>query len=122
MLFIDCGGGHFGRSVRQMLSKVFPGKSLVDIPNDDPIFQQPFLFPDGAPRFWHHDGNRALAIRHEGRIVAFYHPGDIKDAWKDGHSGVDPVVADQAYKLGVNVIYYAFNQYYRRHYDQDDEE
>lgn len=121
MLFIDCGGGHFGRSVRQMLAKVFPGKSLVDIPNDDPIYQQPFLFPDGAPRFWHHDGNRALAIRHEGRIVAFYHPGDIKDAWKDGHSGVDPVVADQAYKLGVNVIYYAFNQYYRRHYDQDDE-
>lgn len=124
MLFIDCGGGNFGRSVRNMLAKVFPGKSLVDIPNDDPIYQAPFVFPDGAPRFWHHDGNRALAIRHEGRIVAFYHPGDVKDAWKDGHSGAAPEVADQAYKLGVNVIYYAFNQYYRRHYEQggDDEE
>ena len=122
MLFIDCGGGHFGRSVRNMLAKVFPGKSLVDIPNDDPIYQAPYIFPDGAPRFWHHDGNRALAIRHEGRIVAFYHPGDVKDAWKDGHSGVTPEVADQAYKLGVNVIYYAFNQYYRRHYDQSENE
>lgn len=119
MLFIDCGGGHFGRSVRNMLNQVFPGRSLVDIPNDDPIYQSPFLFPDGAPRFWHHDGNRALAIRHEGRIVCFYHPGDIKDAWKDGHSGVTTEVADMAYKLGVNVIYYAFNQYYRRHYEQD---
>ena len=122
MLFIDCGGGHFGRSVRNMLAKVFPGKSLVDVPNDDPIYQAPFVFPDGAPRFWHHDGNRALAIRHEGRIVAFYHPGDIKDAWKDGHSGVTTEVADQAYKLGVNVIYYAFNQYYRRHYEQNEDE
>lgn len=122
MLFIDCGGGNFGRSVRNMLAKVFPGKSLVDIPNDDPIYQAPFLFPNGAPRFWHHDGNRALAIRHEGRIVAFYHPGDVKDAWKEGHSGVSEEVADQAYKLGVNVIYYAFNQYYRRHYEQNDEE
>lgn len=122
MLFIDCGGGHFGWSVRQMLSRVFPGKSLVDIPNDDPIYQAPFIFPDGAPRFWHHDGNRALGIRHEGRLVVFYHPGDVKDAWKDGHSGVKPEIADQAYKLGVNVIYYAFNQYYRRHYEQEPEQ
>ena len=121
MLFIDCGGGHFGSSVRNMLKKVFPGKSLVDIPNDDPIYQLPYVFPDGAPRFWHHDGNRALGIRHEGRIMVYYHPGDVKDAWKDGHSGAAEEVAEQAYKLGVNVIYYAFNQYYRRWYEQGEE-
>ena len=122
MLFIDCGGGNFGSSVRNMLKRVFPGKNLVDIPNDDPIYQLPFVFPDGAPRFWHHDGNRALGIRHEGRIMVYYHPGDVKDAWKDGHSGASEQVADQAYKLGVNVIYYAFNQYYRRWYEQGEEE
>lgn len=122
MLFIDCGGGHFGSSVRNMLRKVFPGKALVDIPNDDPIYQLPFMFPDGAPRFWHHDGNRALGIRNEGRIMVYYHPGDVKDAWKDGHSGASDEVADQAYKLGVNVIYYAFNQYYRRWYEQGEDE
>ena len=120
MLFIDCGGGHFGRSVRNMLSKVFPGKSLIDIPNDDPIYQAPFVFPDGAPPFWHHDGTRALGIRHEGRLMVFYSPGDVKDAWKIGHSGVTEEVADQAYKLGVNVIYYSYNQYYRRHYEQEE--
>ncbi len=119
MLFIDNGGGHFGPSVRRMLARVFPGKNLVDIANDDPIYQAPFVFPDGAPPFWHHDGNRALGIRHEGRWVVFYHPGDINDAWKDGHSGAAPQVADQAYKLGVNIIYYAFNQYYKRHYEQE---
>jgi hypothetical protein len=119
MLFIDNGGGYFGHSVRQLLRRVFPGKNLVDIANDDPIYQAPFVFPDGAPPFWHHDGNRALGIRHEGRWVVFYHPGDVNDAWKDGHSGAAPQVADQAYKLGVNIIYYAFNQYYKRHYEQE---
>lgn len=117
MLFIDNGGGNFDGSVKSMLRKVFPGRRLVDIPNDDSIYQRPYVFPDGAPPFWHHAGYRAQGIRDEGRWVVFYHPGDINDAWKDDHSGASAEVADQAYKLGVNVIFYAFNQYYRRHYE-----
>ncbi len=118
MLFIDNGGGHFDSSVRNILRRIFPGKPLVDIPNDDSIYQRPYVFPDGAPPFWHHAGYRALGVRDEGRWVVFYHPGDINDAWKDDHSGATAEVADQAYKLGVNVMFYAFNQYYHRHYEQ----
>ncbi len=29
-------------------------------------------------------------------------------------------VAEQAFRLGVNVIYYAFEEYYSRHYGGDD--
>ncbi len=119
MLFIDNGGGHFDGSVKNMLRKVFSGKPLVDIPNDDPIYQRPYIFPDGAPPFWHHAGYRASGIRDEnGRWMVYYHPGDINDAWRDDHSGASAEVADQAYKLGVNVMFYAFNQYYRRHYEE----
>ena len=118
MLFIDNGGGWFDGQVRNLLRRVFPGKPLVDISNDDTIYQRPYVFPDGAPPFWHHAGYRALGIRDEGRWCVFYHPGDINDAWKDDHSGASAEVADQAYKLGVNVIFYAFNQYYHRHYEQ----
>lgn len=117
MLFIDNGGGHFDSSVRRILSRVLPGKPLVDISNDDIIFQQPYLFPDGAPPFWHHAGTRASGIKIDGRWAVFYHPGDINDAWKDGHSGASKEVADQAYKLGINVMYYAFNTYHKRHYE-----
>ena len=117
MLFIDNGGGHFDSSVKNMLRRVFPGKPLVDISNDDMIYQRPYVFPDGAPPFWHHAGYRAMGIRDEGRWVVFYHPGDINDAWRDDHSGASAEVADQAYKLGVNIMFYAFNQYYRRHYE-----
>ena len=119
MIFIDNGGGGFDGSVRNMLRKVFPGRSLKDVPNDDPIHQRPYAFPDGAPPFWHHAGYRPLGIRDDdGRLMVYYHPGDVNDAWKDGHSGASAEVADQAYKLGVNVMFYAFNQYYRRHYEQ----
>ena len=117
MLFIDNGGGHFDGSVKNLLRRVFPGKPLVDISNDDTIYQRPYVFPDGAPPFWHHAGYRAMGIRDEGRWVVFYHPGDINDAWRDDHSGASAEVADQAYKLGVNVMFYAFNQYYHRHYE-----
>ena len=120
MLFIDNGGGSFDSAVKNMLRKVFPGMPLVDVPNDDPIYQRPYAFPDGAPPFWHHAGYRAKGIRDDGRWLVYYHPGDVNDAWKDGHSGASSEVADQAYKLGVNVMFYAFNQYYRRHYGDDE--
>ncbi|GEM_PF-313532 len=117
MLFIDNGGGRFHSSVQSTLAQIFPGQRLVDIPNDDPIYQAPFLFPGGAPPLWQHAGKRALGIRHDGRWVVFYHPGDMGDAWKDGHSGASGAVAEQAYRLGINVMYYAFNMYYARHYE-----
>lgn len=118
LLFIDNGGGHFGSSARNLVSRIFPGKPFIDIPNDDPIYQHPYSFPDGAPPFWHHDGTRARGIRIGDRLAVFYHPGDINDAWKDGHSGASDAVAEQAFKLGINVMYYAFNQYYHRHFEQ----
>ncbi len=38
-------------------------------------------------------------------------PGDLNDAWKKGHSGLDEETAMQAYKLGINVMRYAFVHY-----------
>ncbi|MFW6132389.1 MAG: DUF4159 domain-containing protein, partial [Planctomycetota bacterium] len=77
MLFADNGGGRFDRSFRGIVRRLFPDKPLVDIADDDPIFRHPFLFPNGAPPLWHHSGRRALGVRHQGRWVVFYHPGDI---------------------------------------------
>ncbi|MDD4060024.1 MAG: DUF4159 domain-containing protein [Kiritimatiellae bacterium] len=119
MLFIDNGGGQFDRSARSLIARLLPGKTVVDIANDDPIYRAPYVFPNGAPPFWHHGGNRALGVKIDGRWAVFYHPGDINDAWKDGHSGAAKEVANQAYKLGVNVMYYAFNAYYARHFEQE---
>ncbi len=117
MIFADNGGGRFDSSFRNLMKRVFPEKQWIDIANDDIIYRQPFLFPNGAPPLWHHSGKRALGIKHEGRWVVFYHQGDLNDAWKTGHSGVTPQTAQAAYMMGVNVINYAFNRYYERHYE-----
>ena len=111
MIFADNGGGNFDRNFRALMKRVFPELPLVVISKDDVIFQYPFYFPNGAPPLWHHSGKEALGIKYQGRWVVFYHQGDINDAWKTGHSGASPTVANQAYKLGVNIIYYAFTQY-----------
>jgi hypothetical protein len=111
MIFGDAGSESWDRSFRSLLAQVFPEKQIVDIPNDDPIYRYPFYFADGAPPLWHHGGSRALGIKHEGRWCVFYHPGDMNDAWKNGHSGAKQSTAQASMKLGINVAVYAFMNY-----------
>jgi hypothetical protein len=111
MLFADAGSPQFHDSFRALMAAVFPDRQLVTIADDDPIFQAPFVFPNGAPPLWHHGGNRALGIKHLNRWAVFYHPGDINDAWKTGASGMSRDLANASYRLGVNIIYYSFTNY-----------
>ncbi|MGB0766598.1 MAG: DUF4159 domain-containing protein, partial [Phycisphaeraceae bacterium] len=112
MLIADAGSASFDRSFRQFIGKVFPDKPLLDIADDDMLYQLPYGFPNGAPAFWAHGGRRAKGIKHDGRWIVFYHPGDMNDAWKSpGYSDVTPEMRDAATQLGVNLVYYAFNQW-----------
>ena len=112
MLIADASSSGFHRSFLNLMRQVFPDKQLIDIADDDMIFQLPYSFPNGAPSFWAHGGTRALGVKHEGRWVVFYHPGDMNDAWKHQEfSKVTPEMRDAAMNLGVNLIYYAFNQW-----------
>ncbi len=112
MLIADAGSVSFHNSFKRFISQVFPDKPLIDIADDDMLYQVPYTFPNGAPPFWRLGGTRALGIKHEGRWVAFYHPGDMNGAWKSqGYTDVTPEMRDAAMNLGVNLIYYAFNQW-----------
>lgn len=112
MLVGDAGSGSFDRDFRNLMSKVFPNKRLIDIADDDRIYQLPFNFPNGAPEFWHHGGRRAMGIKHNNRWIVFYHPGDMNDAWKSSsYSKVTPEMRRNAYNLGINIIFYAFNEW-----------
>jgi len=111
MLFADAGSPQFHQSFRGLMAAVFPDRQIVTIADDDPLFQIPFVFPNGAPPLWHHGGSRALGIKHQDRWAVFYHPGDINDAWKTGHSGMSRDLADASYRLGVNILYYSFTNY-----------
>jgi hypothetical protein len=43
--------------------------------------------------------------------VCYYHPGDIGDAWADGHAGVSPEIFEYCYQLGTNIINYSHAEY-----------
>ncbi len=113
MLIADAGSAVFHRSFVDFITRqVFPDKPLLDIADDDMIYQLPYGFPDGAPSFWHHGGRRALGMKHEGRWIVFYHPGDMNDAWKSqGYTDVTPEMRQSAMNLGINLVYYSFNQW-----------
>jgi hypothetical protein len=113
MLIADAGSVQFHRSFVNFITRqVFPDKALLDIADDDMIYQLPYGFPNGAPSFWGHGGRRALGMKHEGRWMVFYHPGDMNDAWKSqGYTDVTPEMRESAMNLGINLVYYAFNQW-----------
>jgi Domain of unknown function (DUF4159) len=112
MLVADAGSPEFHRSFTHFIQSVFPDKPLLDIADDDMLYRLPYVFPEGAPAFWHHGGRRALGMKHESRWMVFYHPGDMNDAWKSaGYTDVTPEMRDAAMQLGINIVYYAFNQW-----------
>lgn len=112
MLIADAGSVQFHNSFMPFIRQVFPDKPLIDIADDDMLYQVPYTFPNGAPPFWQLGGKRALGIKHEGRWIAFYHPGDMNGAWKSqGYTDVTPEMRDAAMNLGINLVYYSFNQW-----------
>lgn len=108
----DSPGEHFSGSLRGVVAKVL-GRDYKwsDIPNDDEIYTCYYILPKGAPPLWHHDGARPLGIKAKGRWIVFYHPGHMSDAWKKGHSGASKETAEAAYRLGANLIHYAYTHY-----------
>lgn len=112
MLIGDAGSGSFDRSFRDLMRRVFPGKTLLNVADDDRLYQLPFNFPNGAPSFWSHGGTRGMGIKQNNRWMVFYHPGDMNDAWKSsGYSKVSPEMRRNAYNLGINIVFYAFNEW-----------
>ena len=111
MLFGDNGGSRGWHSqFLSMMQQVLPNVRPTPIPLDDVIHRVPFQIPF-LPYVAPHGGKEALGWRVDGRLVCYYHPGDIGDAWADDHSGVSPEVWEACYQLGTNVIFYAHTEY-----------
>ena len=111
MLFGDNGGSqHFHNQFFAMMQQVLPSVEPVRIPLDDVIHRVPFQIPF-LPYVAPHGGKDSWGWKVDGRWVAYYHPGDIGDAWMDDHSGVEPQVWEACYQLGTNVMFYGHVEY-----------
>ena len=113
MLFGDNGGSPgWGNQFIAMMGKVLPRVEPIALYLDHPIHRAPYPLPK-LPYVARHGRSDALGWVVDGRLVAYYHPGDIGDAWADGHSGVPREIWESCYQLGVNVIFYAHVEYDR---------
>jgi len=111
MLFGDNGGSSGWHSqFLSVMNQVLPSVRPTPIPLDDTIHRIPYQIPF-LPYVAPHGGKEALGWRVDGRLVCYYHPGDIGDAWTDDHSGVSPEIWEACYQLGTNVIFYAHTEY-----------
>lgn len=111
MIFGDNGGSSgFHNQFVGMMRRVLPNVRPSRIPLDDVIHRIPYQIPF-LPYVAPHGGKDALGWRVDGRLVCYYHPGDIGDAWTDDHSGVSPEIYEACYQLGTNVIFYAHTEY-----------
>jgi hypothetical protein len=113
MIFADNGGslnwhGQFFNLMKRLLPTVRP----VKIPLDHEIHQVPYHIPF-LPYVAPHGGKDAYGWVVDNRLVAYYHPGDIGDAWADGHAGVAQQITELCYQLGTNIIFYAHAKYYK---------
>jgi hypothetical protein len=111
MLFGDNGGssGWEGQFVG-MMRKVLPTVEPISVYLDHPIHRIPYPLPK-LPIVAPHGRSNALGWVVDGRLAVYYHPGDIGDAWADGHSGVPREIWESCYQLGVNIIHYAHSEY-----------
>jgi len=111
MIFADAASPKFGGAFKNMMKRVLPEVKPVAIPIDDEIYKMPYILSSMPYASPHDPPMQLTGWKIKGRWVAIYHPGDIGDCWKDGHSGVSAEVADGAYSLGLNIIHYAHRTY-----------
>ena len=110
MLFADNGGSSgWHNQFFSLMQKILPKVKPQPVPLDHPVHNGVPFLPVVAP----HGGRVAWGWVIDGRLAVYYHPGDVGDAWADGHAGVPRHVWESGYRLGGNVMLYAHSEYSR---------
>lgn len=98
--------------VTKELKKAFPEREFIELPQNHPIFNIVYDFPQGLPKIHEHDGKRPQAFGlfdKERLMVLFTYESDLGDGWEDPEIHNDPEeVRLKALKMGANIIKYAF--------------
>jgi len=103
--------------IRPQMKKVFPELNFEELPNDYPIYNQKYLFPNGLPKIHEHDNKppQGFGLIYEGRLVCFYdYECDLGDGWEDADVHNDSKEKrTQALQMGANMISFVFLENYK---------
>lgn len=110
-VFADSSGGDFYYHFRDLLRKALPDHRMRRISHDHTIFRgryMPWRLRSGCPIYYQHPGpNDAQGIFIDGRLAAFYSPGDLGGAWAAVGLGKRRKEVELAFRMGMNIITYA---------------
>ena len=113
LLHVDDNYG-IRKYLERELQKIFPNKTLEELPASHPIFHQTFTFSNGLPKIHEHDGKRpqAFGIFENDRLIfLFTFESDLGDGWENEEVHNDPEsIRLKALQMGANIIQYAFEQ------------
>tara|TARA_S200000501_G_scaffold67635_3_gene59184 strand:- start:181 stop:825 length:645 start_codon:yes stop_codon:yes gene_type:complete len=102
------------KSFRRELSRLFPNKDLVILPNDHAIFSSFYLLKRGLPKIHEHDNMppQALGLFEKNRLILLYtYESDLGDGWEDESVHNDPwEIREKALKMGTNIIHFVLTQ------------
>ena len=111
-LHIDDNYG-MDKFIRMEMKKVFPDLDFVLLPNSHAIYNNVYSFEYGLPKIHVHDNNPAqgLALIYNNKVICFYsYESDLSDGWENANVHNNPIhIRKKAFKMGVNIISYAFN-------------
>ena len=100
--------------IEPQMKKVFPELEFVELPQNHPIYNQKFKFPNGLPKIHQHDNKapKGYGLIWEGRLICFFsYESDLGDGWEDDDVHNDsPQTRQKALQMGANLIQYIFNQ------------
>lgn len=99
--------------IERELTKIFPKKTLIELPKDHPIYNNEFSFPEGLPKIHEHDNKKPIAkglFENDRLILLFTYETDLGDGWEDQEVHNDPeYIRLKALQMGANIIKYVFN-------------
>ncbi len=112
-LYVDDDYG-MDAAFRREMARVFPDRSLVELPFSHPLYSSFFEFPNGVPKTHEHDDKppQGFGMFQDGRLVVFYtYESNPSDGWADPEIHGDPEpVRDEALRFGTNLVVWALTR------------
>ncbi len=112
-IYVDDDYG-IDKSFRRAVKKIFPGKEIVELPFNNPLYHNVYDFPAGPPKIHEHDNKppQGFGIYIDERLVLYYtYESNPSDGWADQRVHNDPEETRQeALRFGTNLIVFVLTQ------------
>ena len=100
---------------RSAIKKVFPERSLIELPFSHRIYRIHYRFDNGLPKIHEHDNKppQGFGVFDDtGRLMVFYtYETNISDGWADPQVHNDPPeIREEALRMGTNIVLWALFQ------------